>query len=81
MPTSSGVRLSGPFRRLTADNVAAWNELGYFVLAGVLDLDMIAALTAAIDPFEDEMRRCYEPSPVAASSSPMRTPSRSRCTS
>ena len=46
---------SGPFRRLTADNVAAWNELGYFVLAGVLDLDMIAALTAAIDPFEDEM--------------------------
>jgi ectoine hydroxylase-related dioxygenase (phytanoyl-CoA dioxygenase family) len=46
---------SGPFRRLTEDNVAAWNELGYFVLAGVLDLDMIAALTAAIDPFEDEM--------------------------
>jgi ectoine hydroxylase-related dioxygenase (phytanoyl-CoA dioxygenase family) len=54
---------AGPFRRLTADDVEAWNVLGYFVLKSVLDLDEIAALTAAIDPFEDEMTELLRTQP------------------
>jgi ectoine hydroxylase-related dioxygenase (phytanoyl-CoA dioxygenase family) len=39
-------------RRLTAEQIHAYNELGFFKLEGVFSPDEIAAVTAAIDPLE-----------------------------
>jgi len=46
---------TGPFRRLTADQVAQFDRDGFVVLERALDERTLAALLDAIDPFEAEM--------------------------
>lgn len=45
---------TGPFRRVSAAQARAYDEVGYFVLEGVVDAATIAALTDAIEPFDRE---------------------------
>ena len=42
----------GPFRAVTDDQAAAYDELGYFVAESLLDAATVAEVTAAIDPAE-----------------------------
>ncbi len=42
----------GPLRRLTPEQVRAYDELGFFALENVFDGDTIAAIVSEIDPFE-----------------------------
>jgi ectoine hydroxylase-related dioxygenase (phytanoyl-CoA dioxygenase family) len=53
----------GPFKRVSATNLKAWDEVGAFVLEDVLDLGDLAELTAAIDPLEDEMTELLRTQP------------------
>ncbi|MEP6625420.1 MAG: phytanoyl-CoA dioxygenase family protein [Acidimicrobiia bacterium] len=46
---------AGPFRRVTADQARQYDELGYFVIDGAVDSDTVAALTAAIEPLDEEV--------------------------
>ena len=43
---------AGPFRAVTEEQARDYDELGFFVLPGVLGSDELATLTGAIDPFE-----------------------------
>ena len=45
----------GPFRRITAEQAAEFDEHGFFVLEGAVDATTIAALTGAIDPLDREV--------------------------
>ncbi len=47
----------GPFRRITAEQAAQYDEQGFFLLEGAVPADDLAVLTAAIDPLEDEVER------------------------
>jgi ectoine hydroxylase-related dioxygenase (phytanoyl-CoA dioxygenase family) len=44
--------IRGPFRRITDEQARSYNERGFFLLKDALDLETVARLTAAIDPFE-----------------------------
>jgi len=46
----------GPYRRVTDDQARAYDEQGYFVLEDALGPDDVAALDAAIEPFDAEVR-------------------------
>lgn len=46
---------TGPFRRITAEQAAAFDEQGFFVIEDAVDPATIAALTDAIDPFDREV--------------------------
>jgi len=46
---------AGPFRRLTAEQVRSYDELGFFVLEDALNPDEVTGLAAAIDPLEAEL--------------------------
>lgn len=43
-----------PFSLVTPDQANQWNADGYFLLKNVLDLTLLDALTAAIDPMEEK---------------------------
>jgi len=42
----------GPFRRITPEQAAQYNQSGYFLLEGALDAAQVAAVRAEIDPVE-----------------------------
>jgi ectoine hydroxylase-related dioxygenase (phytanoyl-CoA dioxygenase family) len=44
----------GPFRAVSEEQARQYDELGFFVLAHALGPEELAALTAAIDPYETE---------------------------
>ncbi len=46
---------TGPFRRVTPNQARAYDELGYFVLESAVDARTVAALIAAIEPFDAEV--------------------------
>jgi phytanoyl-CoA hydroxylase len=46
---------TGPFRRVSAEQAAQYDELGFFVLEDAVDADTIAALTEAIAPLDEEV--------------------------
>jgi ectoine hydroxylase-related dioxygenase (phytanoyl-CoA dioxygenase family) len=54
---------SGPFRRVTAQQAAQYDELGYFVLEDAVDPATIAALTEAIAPLDEEVMEFLETRP------------------
>jgi len=43
---------SGPYRRATTEQARAYDEQGYFLLEDALDPEMVAAIRAEIDPWE-----------------------------
>jgi phytanoyl-CoA hydroxylase len=43
-----------PFRGVTKEQAAAFDELGYFVVEGAFDPETVAEVTAVIDPIESE---------------------------
>jgi len=52
---SAAVRSVSPFRRVIAEQAAAFDEQGFFVLEDAVDPATIAALTDAIEPFDREV--------------------------
>lgn len=44
-----------PYRRISDEQARAYDELGYFVLDGAFELDLLASLEAEIDPLEAEL--------------------------
>jgi ectoine hydroxylase-related dioxygenase (phytanoyl-CoA dioxygenase family) len=48
------VRRQPPFRGITAEQAAAYDELGYFVVEGAFDPETVAEVVAEIDPIERE---------------------------
>jgi len=46
---------SGPYRRVTAEQARAYDEVGFFVLEDAVDAGTVAALTEAIEPFDREV--------------------------
>ncbi len=46
---------AGPFRRVTPEQARAYDEQGFFVLEDAVDAETVAALTAAIEPFDREV--------------------------
>ena len=48
-------RHEGPFRRVTAEQAASYDDNGYFVLKDAFAADELARVIAEIDPFEDEV--------------------------
>ena len=46
---------TGPFRRITAEQARAFDEQGFFVLEDAVDAETLAALDAAIEPFDAEV--------------------------
>ena len=49
-----------PYRRITAEQARAYDELGYFVLPEVFDAETIARVEAEIDPAEAEMEELLQ---------------------
>jgi ectoine hydroxylase-related dioxygenase (phytanoyl-CoA dioxygenase family) len=45
----------GPFRRVTSAQARAYDEQGFFVLEDAVDADALAAVDAAIEPFDREV--------------------------
>ena len=48
------VRRQPPFRGITAEQAAAYDELGYFVVEGAFEPETVAEVMAEIDPIERE---------------------------
>ena len=48
------VRRQPPFRGITAEQAAAYDELGYFVVEGAFGPETVAEVMAEIDPIERE---------------------------
>jgi len=48
------VRRQPPFRGITAEQAAAYDELGYFVMESAFDPETVAEVVAEIDPIERE---------------------------
>jgi ectoine hydroxylase-related dioxygenase (phytanoyl-CoA dioxygenase family) len=51
---------AGPFRRISAAQARAYDELGCFVLEDAFSADEVAAVVAEIDPFEAEVQAFLE---------------------
>jgi ectoine hydroxylase-related dioxygenase (phytanoyl-CoA dioxygenase family) len=50
----------GPFRRVTAAQAERFDEQGFCVLEGAIAPDVIAAVTAEIDPWEEKVERVLQ---------------------
>jgi ectoine hydroxylase-related dioxygenase (phytanoyl-CoA dioxygenase family) len=55
--------VSGPFRRITAEQTQSFNQRGFFVMENALDAETVARTISEIDPFEAKVETVLKAQP------------------